>query len=278
MEKKRYWLKLDKDFLKSSQIKVIKNMPNGKDYIIFYLSLLLESTETVGHLRFSDTVPYNDEMLASVTDTNIDIVRSATKILINLGLMDKLDDGTLYMTQVAQMTGKESESAERVRQYRIREKQKILLQCNSNVTNSNDNKEKQITKNNIQDTDNNIQDTDNIKTINNKNIYEFVEINYGRTLSPTEYENINNWLSIFDEDILKHAVKISILNNAKTISYVNGILKNWQTAGYKSLKDIVDAEMKDFKKSDMTEEKRKELQEILDYNWLEADLSDNAEE
>ena len=44
-EKKRYWLKLDKDFLKSSQIKVIKNMPNGKDYVIFYLALMLESVD-----------------------------------------------------------------------------------------------------------------------------------------------------------------------------------------------------------------------------------------
>ena len=36
-DRKKYWLKLDKDFLKSPQIKVIKNMCNGKDYIIFYL-------------------------------------------------------------------------------------------------------------------------------------------------------------------------------------------------------------------------------------------------
>lgn len=119
-EKKRYWLKLDKDFLKSSQIKVIKNMPNGKDYVIFYLALMLESVETIGHLRFSNLVPYNEEMLASVTDTNVDIVRTAVKIFESLGLMEILDDGTIYMTQVAEMTGKESESINRVRAYRER--------------------------------------------------------------------------------------------------------------------------------------------------------------
>lgn len=153
MEKKKYWLKLDKDFLKSPQIKVIKNMPNGRDYIIFYLSLLLESVETVGHLRFSELVPYSDEMLSSITDTNIDIVRSATKIFVSLGLMEMMDDGTIFMTQVAQMTGKESESAERVRQYRLREKEKGLLHCNDSVTtgndevtDSNDNKEKEKKK------------------------------------------------------------------------------------------------------------------------------------
>jgi len=149
-EKKRYWLKLDKDFFKSPHIKVIKNMPNGKEYVLFYLSLMLESIETVGHLRFSDLVPYSEEMLASITDTNVDIVRTAVKIFCELGLMQKLDDGTIFMTQVAHMTGKEGESAERVRIFRDRQKQ-LALQCNSEVTESNDNKEEQETENKEQE-------------------------------------------------------------------------------------------------------------------------------
>lgn len=145
-EKKRYWLKLNKDFFKSPHMKVIKNMPNGKDYVLFYLCLMLESIETVGHLRFSDLVPYSEEMLASITETNVDIVRSAVKIFCQLGLMQKLDDGTIFMTQVASMTGKETESAERVRLFRSRQKQ-IALQCNTDVTKCNNNKEKQRTEN-----------------------------------------------------------------------------------------------------------------------------------
>jgi predicted phage replisome organizer len=144
-EKKRYWLKLDKDFLKSPHMKVIKNMPNGKDYVLFYLTLMLESIETIGHLRFSDLVPYNEDMLSSITDINVDIVRSAVKVFCELGLIQKLDDGTIFMTQVASMTGKETESAERVRLFRDRQKQ-ITLQCNGDVTTCNDNKEKEKDK------------------------------------------------------------------------------------------------------------------------------------
>lgn len=127
-EKKRYWLKLDKNFLKSPQMKVIKSMPNGKDYIIFYLSLMLESIETVGHLRFTSLVPYNDDMLAAITDTNIDIVRSAVKIFCELGLMKIFDDGTIFLPEVPAITGKESESAERVRNYRkrLQEREEVL--------------------------------------------------------------------------------------------------------------------------------------------------------
>lgn len=143
-EKKRYWLKLDKDFLKSPQIKVIKNLPNGKDYIIFYLSLMLESIETVGHLRFTSLIPYNDEMLSAVTDTNIDIVRSAIKLFCELGIIKIFDDGTIFIPTVPKMTGKECESAERVRKYRnkLKENEIKALQCNTEVTKCNDNKEK----------------------------------------------------------------------------------------------------------------------------------------
>lgn len=148
-EKKRYWLKLDKNFLKDSQMKVLRNMPNGKDYIIFYLSLMLESVETVGHLRFTSLVPYNDEMLAAITETNIDVVRSAVKIFCELGLMQIFDDGTIFMPSVPKMTGKECESAQRVREYRSRLKKQEevkLLQCNNDVTKCNDNKEKEEEK------------------------------------------------------------------------------------------------------------------------------------
>lgn len=144
-DKKKFWIKLEKDFLNSSQIKVIKHMPNGKDYIIFYLALMLESTNSEGHLRFSELVPYNEEMLASITDTNVDIVRSAMVIFQQLGMIQILGNGTIFLPDVPKRVGKESDSAERVRLYREREKSK-LLQCNADVTKCNDNIEEEKSK------------------------------------------------------------------------------------------------------------------------------------
>lgn len=147
-EKKRYWLKLDKDFLKSPQIKVIQKMPNGKDYIILYLSLMLESVETIGHLKLNGLIPYNAEIISAITETNIDIVRSALEVFKSLGMIQYLDDGTIFMVAVPKMTGKESESAERVRRYRekLQQKEILALQCNTEVTKCNDNKEKEEDK------------------------------------------------------------------------------------------------------------------------------------
>ncbi len=147
-EKTRYWLKLDKGFLKSPHIKIIKSMPNGKDYVLFYLSLMLESIEFVGHLKFTDLIPYNEEMLSALTDTNIDIVKSAVEIFQNLGLIEILDDGTIFLNQVAQLTGKRTDSAERVAKHRLHKKQEcyIVTECNTDVTECNDNKERRKKK------------------------------------------------------------------------------------------------------------------------------------
>ena len=124
--KKYYWLKLKRDFFKRHDIKIIESMDNGKDYVLFYLKLLLESVDHEGELRFSATVPYNDKMLSTITDTNIDIVRSAVKIFSELGMMDRFDDGTLYMEQVTTMLGFETSDAIRMRETREKNKQLLI--------------------------------------------------------------------------------------------------------------------------------------------------------
>ena len=132
--KKYYWLKLKRDFFKRHDIRIIEEMPNGKDYILFYLKLLLESIDHEGSLRFSDTIPYNEQMLSVVTNTNIDIVRSAMKLFIDLNMMSVFDDQTIYMNEVDKLIGSESASANRVRKHR---EQQRLLQCNTDVTKCN---------------------------------------------------------------------------------------------------------------------------------------------
>lgn len=127
--RKFYWLKLNKDFFKRHDIRIIEEMENGKDYILFYLKLLLESVNHEGNLRFSETIPYNEKMLSVITNTNIDIVRSAMKVLIELKMIEILDDSTIYMSEVLKITGSETAAAERMR--KSRNKQKLLAECNN---------------------------------------------------------------------------------------------------------------------------------------------------
>lgn len=141
--KKFYWLKLKRDFFKRHDIRIIEEMPNGKDYVLFYLKLLLESIDHEGSLRFSDTIPYNEQMLSVITNTNIDIVRSAMKLFIELRLIEIFDDQTIFMGEIEKMIGSESESAERMR--RLRQRQQASL-CDTNVQKSDIEIEKELDK------------------------------------------------------------------------------------------------------------------------------------
>lgn len=117
-DKKYYWLKLKRDFFKRHDIQIVEGMPNGKDYILFYLKLLCESVDHEGCLRFSEQIPYNEQMLSILTNTNIDVVRSAIKIFSELGMLEVLDDGTVYMNAVQKMIGCETYWAEQKRNQR----------------------------------------------------------------------------------------------------------------------------------------------------------------
>ena len=127
--KRFYWLKLDKGFFKNYKIRIVENMPNGKDYILFYLKLLCESTSHEGYLRFSETIPYNEDMLATVTNTNVDVVRSAIKVFTELEMMRCLDDGTLYLEEVQKMIGSETGQT-------IRKREAKLIEGKSGVKNT----------------------------------------------------------------------------------------------------------------------------------------------
>lgn len=148
--KKYYWLKLKRDFFKRHDVRIIEEMPNGKDYILFYLKMLLESIDHEGELRFSKTIPYNEQMLSVITNTNIDIVKSAMKIFIELRMVEIFDDSTIYMSEVQRLIGSETAGAERVRKHR--EKKKALptskpnemLLCNNDETKCNTEIEKDI--------------------------------------------------------------------------------------------------------------------------------------
>ena len=119
-DKKYYWLKLKRDFFKRHDIRIIEEMPNGKDYILFYLKLLLESIDHEGSLRFSDTIPYNEQMLSVITHTNVDIVKAAMKIFIELQMIEIFDDQTIFMNEVEKCIGSETIWAEKKRLQRTK--------------------------------------------------------------------------------------------------------------------------------------------------------------
>lgn len=132
-DKKYYWLRLKKDFFKRHDIRIVESMPNGKDYILFYLKVICESANHGGNLRFSETIPYSEEMLATITNTNVDVVRNAIKIFQELNMIEVLDNGTYFMHEVQNMVGYETEWAIKKREYRKKVNAQNVLQSENNA-------------------------------------------------------------------------------------------------------------------------------------------------
>ena len=91
-KEKYYWLKLDRNFFKRHDIRVIEDMPDGKEFVLFYLKLMVEAIDHEGALRFSDTIPYSESMLSSVTNTELEVVRKALELFTELGIVEVMDD------------------------------------------------------------------------------------------------------------------------------------------------------------------------------------------
>lgn len=115
-----FWLKLKRDFFKRHDITILESFPDGKEILLFYIKLLCESADHDGRLRFSDEIPYTWSMLSAVTRTDQEIVNAAIEILQELGLVEILDDATIYMKKIGDMVGSESAEAGKKREQRRR--------------------------------------------------------------------------------------------------------------------------------------------------------------
>ncbi|NLA33237.1 MAG: DnaD domain protein [Mollicutes bacterium] len=94
-------------------------------------------------------------------------------------------------------------------------------------------------------------------------IFEIFESEFGRTLSPMEYELINGWLSTgVSEELLIAALKEAIYNGVRNFRYIDKIIYEWGKKGFKSTKDIED---------NLKRNKKEDNQELFDYNWLDND-------
>ena len=134
--KKYYWLKLKEDFFEDDTINWIEEQENGKEYCLFYLKLCLKSLKTNGILIRNVgqmLIPYDIKKLAEITNTPADTVRVAMEVFKNIGLIQILENGEIYMAQLKNMVGSETSKAQLMRNKRARDKE-AKLAAGNNVT------------------------------------------------------------------------------------------------------------------------------------------------
>ena len=101
------------------------------------------------------------------------------------------------------------------------------------------------------------------------NIFDVIEKEFGRTLSPMEYEIIKAWLdNNIKESLIKEAIKEATFNGVSNLRYIDKILYEWGKKGIKTVKDVENNRKKRAKSRD---NKSDVDLEMVDWNWFDED-------
>ena len=79
------------------------------------------------------------------------------------------------------------------------------------------------------------------KENNEKDLYDNFEKEFGRTLSPMEYEIINSWKEQkISNELILSALKEAVFNGVNNLRYIDKILYEWNKKGIKKPTDIIE--------------------------------------
>ena len=127
--KKYYYIRLKDSFFDSDEMKVMESMKDGYLYGNILLKLYLRSLKNNGCLMLNERIPYNAEMLATITGHQFGTVKQALTVFKDLGLIEVLDNGAIYMLDIQNFIGNGSSDGDSKRANR----RGITDKCPTNV-------------------------------------------------------------------------------------------------------------------------------------------------
>ena len=122
--RKYYYLKLKENYFDEDVIVLLENQPDGFLYSNILLKLYLKSLKNGVKLQLDENKPYTAQMIATITHQQVGTVERALRLFIELGLVEVLNDGAFYMSNIELLIGQSSTEGERKRRARM-ELQKI---------------------------------------------------------------------------------------------------------------------------------------------------------
>ena len=131
MAKRYYWLKLKDDFFTDKRIKKLRRIAGGDTYTIIYLKMMMKCMNNDGILEYEGIEDSFADELALDLDEDADNVQITVNFLMQAGLLEEMGENRFLMAEVPELVGSETASAQRVRNFRNKQK---TLQCNTNVT------------------------------------------------------------------------------------------------------------------------------------------------
>ena len=247
--KKYYYLKLVDNFYERDEMIILESMPDGYMYSNILLKLYLRSLKNEGKLMFNNRIPYNASMLANVTRFPVAVVEKAIAIFKELGLIEVLDNGAIYMLDIQNFIGKSSTEADRKRLYisKIEEEKKSLGQMSGQLIGQMSDKtppeidididiEKELEKEIDIYTDKEKDD----KYVGKSDLKTFrilYEQNIG-LINGITAEYLIELSETIDVNLFKRAIEIATDRGKCSLGYVKGIIKQWLDINIKTLEQL----------------------------------------
>ena len=269
------WIKIVTDIFDDEKVLLIETLPEADSIIVIWFKLLCLAGKqnNSGVFVMNGKIPYTDKMLATIFRRNENTVKLALETFKNFGMIEIIDDVITIPNwekhqKLDQLEIAKEQTRKRVAKYR--EKQKKL--ANGEKKACNVTREVTVTQSNADRIDKIRIDKIRIDKIridkDTAEITEYYENNIGM-MSPAVAELLFSYLEDFEDyRIIIEAIKIATLNNKRTGNYINGILKNWKSKGYKVLADLQNEQKQEITTKNETEEEKtarrvKELEEAL---------------
>lgn len=123
---KYFYMRLKEDFFESDAMILLESQQDGHLYSNILLKLYLRSLKYNGRLMYNDRIPFNANLLATVTRHQVGTVERAMRMFQELGLVEVMDTGAIYMSDIQKLVGHSSTEADRIKAFRNRQKQERL--------------------------------------------------------------------------------------------------------------------------------------------------------
>lgn len=258
--KKYYYMRLKENFFDSDEMIILENMDNG-DGIIYsniLLKLYLRSLKYEGRLMFNERIPFNPQMLSTIVRHPVGVVEKALKAFVDLGLVEVMDNGAIYMLDIQNFIGKTTTEADRIKAYRSKiNKEKGLV---SNDTpklvqmydKSTPELELEIERELKIEKEVEASEATSTKS-DFQNLIELYQKNFG-IVKPILYDDLKADLEDYGLELIIEAVKRAV-KRQREYGYAQGILKSWNNKGIKTLDQAKAEEVSFLNKSQSNQNK-----------------------
>ncbi|MGX7104104.1 phage replisome organizer N-terminal domain-containing protein [Globicatella sanguinis] len=297
------WIKLSVNMFDDEKIKLIRTMPEGDSIVLFWIHLLCLAGKINdgGMVYFGQNLAYSDEMLSTILNIPINVVRSGLKVLHQFSMIEISPDGMIDITNwekhqsTDKMNQMKVQNRERQQRYYYRQKLRELGYTEKEMPNDIEQLKELVEKPNVRSTLANATEVRSkkledrskkidvrSKTTTNvvdepqlQSVLHFYQDNFG-VLSNYIQSDLMQWCSDLSPELAIKAMQIA-QENQKSYNYAKGIMQNWLTKGIKTLDDVA-AEQKAYQKNEVPYGRKQKKDEIKPYWAKETEEAEQTKQ